>query len=251
MAVAWVGLTVMALVTAIAVLFVVKATSSQSRIALVKREIVAGLFEMRLFAGDPRAVLRAQAGILINNLRYLRLSLVPMLWMAVPLVLLVAQLQPFFGYVGLEPGKPAIVKLHVNSDVRPEATLEAPEGIHVDGPPVWIPSAREMDWRVTPAREGAYALTVHLGGHDITKDVRVSNFVARYSPVRAAGGFFNRLWHPAEAPLPKDVAVDSIEINYAQREFNAIGWPLPWTVAFLLLTMGWALLLRKSVGVTL
>src|SRR6476661_10859276 len=189
MAVAWVGLTVMALVTAIAVLFVVKATSSQSRIALVKREIVAGLFEMRLFAGDPRAVLRAQAGILINNLRYLRLSLVPMLWMAVPLVLLVAQLQPFFGYVGLEPGKPAIVKLHVNSDVRPEATLEAPEGIHVDGPPVWIPSAREMDWRVTPAREGAYALTVHLGGHDITKDVRVSNFVARYSPVRAAGGF--------------------------------------------------------------
>jgi len=250
MTVAWVGLTVIALLTAIGVLFVVKHTSSQSRIALVKREIVAGLFEMRLFAGDPRAVLRAQGGILINNLKYLRLSLVPMLWLAVPLVLLVAQLQPFFGYVGLEPGRPAIVKMRVSSDARPEATLEAPDGIRVDGPPVWIPSAREMAWRITPARDGAYALTVHFGPHDITKDVRVSTSVARYSPVRAAAGFFNRLWHPVEAPLPEDVAVDAIEIVYAPREFNAIGWPLPWSVAFLLLTMGWAFLLRKPVGVT-
>ena len=58
---AWIGLTAIALITAIAVLYVVKATSSQSRIARVKREIVAGLFEMRLFAGDPRAVLEATA----------------------------------------------------------------------------------------------------------------------------------------------------------------------------------------------
>src|SRR6476646_2835606 len=101
MAVAWVGLTVMALVTAIAVLFVVKATSSQSRIARVKREIVAGLFEMRLFAGDPRAVLRAQGGILANHARYLGLWLVPMLWLASPFVLLASQLQPYFGYIGL------------------------------------------------------------------------------------------------------------------------------------------------------
>ena len=56
------------------------------------------LFEIRLFNDDLRAMLRAQVEILRHNVTYLRLSLVPMLWMLVPLVLVIAQLQFHYGY---------------------------------------------------------------------------------------------------------------------------------------------------------
>src|SRR4030095_3656765 len=78
---ALVGLAVVSLITAIGMLFVFKATSNQKKIGEVKRHIYAGLFEIRLFNDDARAILRAQAEILKNNLAYVGLSLVPMLWM--------------------------------------------------------------------------------------------------------------------------------------------------------------------------
>jgi hypothetical protein len=249
---ALVALAAVSFVTAIAMLLVMKATSPQARIALVKRQILAGLFEIRLFSDDLRAIFRAMAEILVWNLRYLGLSLIPMLWMAVPLALLLVQCQSWFGYVGLQAGQPAIVKMRMNGAMspRPNAILEVPDGLRVDGPPLWIPAEREMDWRVTALRAGAYALTVRLDQHVITKDVRVSSLVARYSPVRAAAGFVNQLLYPAEAPLPGDVPIEAIEVGYAGREFGLPGWPIHWSVAFLLLTMAFALLLKRPLGVS-
>ena len=64
-----------------------RATSNQDAIAAVKRKIQAGIFEIRLFNDDLRAMFRAQVDILRHNLTYIRLSLAPMVWMIVPLVL--------------------------------------------------------------------------------------------------------------------------------------------------------------------
>ena len=88
-----VGLTVVSLLVSIAMLLIFKRTSNQERLDSVKRQIHAGLFEIRLFNDDIRAIFRAQFEVLRHNLNYLRLSLVPMLWMVVPLFLVVAQLQ--------------------------------------------------------------------------------------------------------------------------------------------------------------
>jgi hypothetical protein len=99
------SLSAISLVTAIVLLLVVRRTSDQRRIAAVKRDIRAGLFEIRLFNDDLRAILRAQGEILRHNLTYLRLSAVPLLWVLVPLVLLMGQLQAYYGYDGLHPGR--------------------------------------------------------------------------------------------------------------------------------------------------
>jgi hypothetical protein len=246
------GLAGISLLTAIAMLLVIKATSPQARIALVKRQILAGLFEIRLFSGDLRAIFRAQAEILVCNVRYLGLSLIPMLWMAIPLALLCVHLQSYFGYIGLQVGQPAIMKVRLKGEAppRPALTLEAPDGIRVDGPPIWIPAAREMDWRLTATRVGAYTLALHLDRRVITKEVHVSSLVARYSPVRVAPGFANQMLYPAEAPLPGDVPIDAIEVGYTSRQFGPILWPLHWSVAFLFLTMLFAFALKGRVGVS-
>ena len=99
-----VGLAAVSLVVSIALLLGFRATSNQQALAAVKRRIHAGIFEIRLFKDDLRSILRAQLDILRHTLTYFRLSIIPMAWMLLPLLVILIQLQFHYGYAGLEPG---------------------------------------------------------------------------------------------------------------------------------------------------
>src|SRR5882672_9774021 len=100
------SLAIVSLVTAAAILLVVRAASDQRALAAIKRQIHADLFEIRLFNDDLRAMLRAELDILRHNATYLRLSLVPMIWILVPAALAAAQLQSYYGYAGIDVERP-------------------------------------------------------------------------------------------------------------------------------------------------
>ena len=178
-----VGLLVVSALTAVGMLVVFRATSNQARIAAVKRSIHAGLFEIRLFNDDLRLILRAQVDILRHNLTYLRLSLVPMVWMIVPLSLLIAQMQFHYGYDGLDLGRPVLVKIQLAEDGADPQRLEltAPDGLRVETPPVWIPTLREAAWRIVPDRAGDYELSIQVDDRTYTKSVRTSDAIVRRS----------------------------------------------------------------------
>ena len=148
------------------------------------------------YRGEPRlvkppllhwmqmAVFRALGDALRHNALYLRLSLVPLLWMAIPLALLVTQLQSIYGYTGLSIGVPALVKLewrgagegHAPADVA----LEAPPAIRVETGAVRLASSNEVLWRVVPVSAGEFSLTIRSGSESVTKSLRVSDlFLAR------------------------------------------------------------------------
>ncbi|CAN5487651.1 hypothetical protein BH23ACI1_BH23ACI1_21850 [soil metagenome] len=239
--------------TAIVLLLVVRYTSDQHRIASVKRAIRAGLFEIRLFNDDLRAILRAQAEILRHNLTYLRLSAVPLLWVAIPLVILMGQLQACYGYDGLYPGQSALFKVELSEAASgsPELRLDSPPGIRVETPPVWIPSLHEATWRIAAERAGDYELSLHVAGESFTKRVRVSTEPARRSPVRLEPGIFTRILYPAEAPLPSGASVRSIALTYPDRSISWLGWDTHWMVIFFVLTLLFAVLLRRPFGVVL
>ena len=262
-----VGLGVVSLATAVAMLLIFKKTSNQTRLAAVKRQIHAALFEIRLFNDDLRAIFRAQAEILRHNLTYLRLSLVPMLWMIVPLVLVIAQLQFHYGYGGLTPGEPILLKAQVRDGVtvvtppdialastgarEPAAVLQAPPQIEVKSPAVWIPATREVIWRISPQSAGDYELQLRLGPETYSKSVRVSDDVVRRSPVRLERGFVNQLLYPAEPELPSDGALTSISLAYPERDISILGWELHWMIVYFALSMVFAFALRKRFNVTL
>jgi uncharacterized membrane protein (DUF106 family) len=263
------GLVVVSLLTAIAMLLIFRKTSDQKRLAAVKRQIHAAIFEIRLFNDDLRAIFRAQGEILRHNLTYLRLSVVPMLWMIPPLVLVIAQLQFHYGYAGLRPGEPVLLTAQVREGIsvmggRPTdavhassagadaaAALAAPAAIDVQTPAVWIPATREVIWRIAPRTPGEYELQVRVGPGTYAKTVRVSDAVARRSPVRLAPGFLNQLLYPAEAPLPADAAVTSITLAYPERDIAVFGFALHWMIVYFAFSMIFAFALRKRFNVTL
>jgi hypothetical protein len=219
----------------------------------VKRQIQADLFEMRLFNDDVAALLRAQLEVLRHTLTYLRLSLAPTLWLLVPLLALMLHMEFRFGYTGLTVGEAALVKVHLAdpSAWQGHASLQAAEGVMVETPAVVVPSEREIAWRIRPRAAGSYQLRVHVGGTTLAKTVVVSDAVTRRSPVRPARGFVSQLLYPSETPLPVGSGLTAITIAYPERPFSVAGWNMGWSGVYLVLTLVFALALRRPFGVAM
>jgi uncharacterized membrane protein (DUF106 family) len=253
----WVGLAVVSLLTAVPMLLVFRATSNQAALARVKKRIHAGLFEIRLFNDDLRAILRAQLSILRANLTYVRLSLPPMLWILPPLVLLFAQMEFHYGYRGLEVGESVLLEATLDAaalegaEGKPAVQLEVPDGLRVETPALWSAAESRMSWRVAAEREGDYAVQLGFAGRQIDKTVHAGDRVVRRSPERLAPGFVNQLLYPAEPSLPGDGPFTVVSVGYPVRSLSLFGFEMPWWVAYLALLFLVILALRNAFGVTI
>ncbi len=256
-----VGLLVVSLITATLLLIVFKWTSNQRAIGEAKRQVHAGLFELRLFQDDPRLMARAAAGLLAQQARYVRYAIVPMLWVSLPLSVLLAQLQIYYGYEPLRPGQSAVVIVHSSDAGDATFTLDAPTGLRVDTPAVWAPSRREAAWRIgidPQAAEGDYELKISKiptgtnSSESVTKRIRVTNraydVIARPA-VRPAGRLWDEWLNPGEPPLPPGGSIDAISIRYGTAVQNYFGLDLTWLPLFLLSTMVFMLFGRRLLRV--
>jgi hypothetical protein len=172
-----------------------------------------------------------------------------------PLALVIAQLQFHYGYEGLTPGRPALLKVQLGEEwsegQRPAATLDVPEGLHAETPALWAPALRQIAWRLGADRAGDYAVTVHVDGAAEVKSVVVSDAVVRRSPIRVSPGLLDQLLYPAEDPLPVDGPIRSISIAYPERDVWFLGWDVHWLIVLLALSIAFAFMLRGPFGVTI
>lgn len=262
-------LTALAIATAVVLLLVFKVTSQQRALEAVKRQIHAGLFEIRLFNDDLRAVLRAVGGILRHNLTYLRLSLVPMLFVLPPLVVVVAHLQFFFGYAPAGASERLLLEIALvegweadervprsEASGKPRLELELPDGLRRETPSVWIPAQRTLSWRLAVERPGAHVVGVRVGERRYEKAIDASPGLVRRSPVRPARSFLDQLVYPAEPPLPADGTLERVSAGLPAAEIGILGWTLretagipAWMILYFVLAVAFALALRRPLGV--
>ncbi len=259
-----VPLSILALLSAMGMLVVFKKTSDQERIARVKDRIFACIFEIRLFNDDMGAILRAQRNILEYNLQYAALSLVPAIWLIVPFVLVIAQLQAHYGWDGIEPGTPRLLQAELvqswvhesgfddfSTGRKPQVELIAPAGIRVQTRPVWVPSTGELTWRVVGETPGIYDLELRVGGESVTKRVYVGAIEGARSPRRQQPQFVHQLLYPAEPPYPDEGIVHAVAIDYPDRAIDVFGWGIHWLILYFGLSMIFAFALRNRFGVTI
>jgi hypothetical protein len=240
-------------------LWVFKKTSNQDRIGVVKRKIHACIFEIRLFNDNLAAILRAQGRILRQNFIYAGLSMVPMLWMIIPFVLVVAQLQARWGWDGLPTDSPTLVKVQLADDWqqhpslggggRPPLELSVPDGMQVETG-VWIPSQNEFDWRVAAGREGRYEIRVGAGEESWTKEIYVAGEGGARSPKRQRFNVLHQLLYPAEKALPGESPIQSIQVRYPDRSLSFFGLHMHWLIAYLILSILFGFALKGRMGVT-
>jgi len=240
----WASLAVVSAATAILLLAITKVASNQQALADARRRMQAGLLELRLFQHEPALFPRIVRDLVTAQGRYLGYALVPMLWASLPLALLAAHLQVYYGHEGLAPGDSTlvIVRVRAGGDVRPAVSLEVSPSLRVESPPVWTPSLREVAWRVRAMSEGHSELRVASShppasnASPLAKPVCVSSRLAACDPVRPARGFLDEWRHPAEPRLPDGTPIEAIEIDYPPRNIGVMGFELPWIVVFVVLT---------------
>ena len=237
----WVAMILISFLTALLMLFVFRYTSNQEGIREVKNRIKAHLLEIRLFKDSLTISLKAQGWILRCNLKYIGYSAKPLLVMIVPLLLILIQLNLWFGYQSLSPGQEAVLKAEMQEDLSlldTEFMIETSSGLEVETPPLRIEEDLEVNWRIRAKEAGIHELKFVLNGEEFVKKVAVAQKpLSKISSVKVHRNFMSELFNPGEPPIPGGIPVRSIEIKYPSKHMNLFGWRIHWIIVYFALSI--------------
>ena len=225
-------------------------TSDQKRVREVRDRIRGNLIGVRLFQHEIGVVLSLQGKIFGDTFRFMGLALVPLLIMLLPVLLIMTQLQLRFDVRPLEVGEPVLVKALVReaSTLDGTITLEVPEGVTVETPPVKIRSTREIVWRLRVDRPGDHALVVRTGDEVLEKQI-VAGRGWGPVPYLRSGHALDTLLYPGEPPIAADHPVEAVEVAYPPQDLSLLGVGVNWLIGFLILSMAFGFAFKGVLGV--
>jgi hypothetical protein len=245
-------LLVLALSVVIGFLMVVvfRYTSDQKAIGRAKDQLKAHLLAVRLFQDQLPVVMRAYGRIFGGTAHYLRLAFMPFLVSLLPITFLIIQVDRYLGSKPLETAQPFLIEAQVSdTDTLNNLDLQLPSGLKTSAPAVHIPKDKEAVWRVVAEREGKYEVRVAVSGQTALKSVVVSQGVARLSPIRLRGQFWDRLLRSSEAALPDASSIQSIAVNYPPREIHFGWWEWNWIVLFFVVSLIAGFIFKTALGI--
>ena len=228
----WIGMILISFLTSLLMLFVFRFTSNQKGIRQVKNKIKAHLLELRLFKDSLSLSLRAQGNILRYNLKYIGYSAKPLLVMIIPLILILVQLNLWFGYDALTPGQKTILKVKLEEGHSPlniNLAIEPSSGFDIETPPLRIEEEREINWRLNAREKGVHDLILIATNQRLTKKVSIAQKqLSKISPLKVRRNFIDELLNPGESPFSGDLPIKTIELKYPAKNMNLFGWNIPW-----------------------
>ncbi len=230
----WLSATLVGAVTGVLLLIVFKYTSNQRAIKQVRDDLKAHLLALKLFPDSAAVAFRSQGGLLLGAVRLMVHAVVPMLVMAVPVSLLVAQLSLWYEARPLRVGEEAVVTLQLPSDAAsawPQVYLRPADSFEITIGPVRVLSQRELCWNLRARQDGYHRLAFQVGDQVVEKELAVGDGLMRVSGRRPGWEWMDALWHPAETPFRPEAPVRSITIDYPERSSWTSGagsWVVYW-----------------------
>jgi hypothetical protein len=244
------GLVIASLLTGVVMLIIFRYTSNQNKIKWAKDKIKGYILEIRLYRDSSKVIIRAIGRILFYNAFYMRYALVPLLFVIIPVVLILINLNFRYNYIGLSPQESALVKVRLTKAVTsPEVILEASKDIEIETPALHIPILNEIDWRIKVLDEGNHVLKLVVGDRVETKKIVVGTEPILIAPVRVSHSAWGVLMNPTEPPLPKYSLLESIEVTYPKRVNRLLGIRMHWLVIFFVLSLIFAFALKGPMKV--
>jgi hypothetical protein len=264
------ALIAVAAVFGVLALLVFKRISPQRRIKATKDRIKGHLIEIRLYQDDFRLVTRAIGKTLARNAQYLALNLGPFVPLAIPFLLVVAQLVVRYGYAPLPvvaradallPGEGVLLEVALAPEARGrvrELALELPGGLRALSPLVRVPAEGRAFVELAAVAPGEHELALVLGGERETLALAAGAPARRMQPVRVAASGWWRVHEPDACPLywpaQRSFAAGSsfarASFAYPDREHRALpDGPGGVVLTFVLASMLAGLVAVKPLGV--
>lgn len=242
------SLALVSLLAGAALLLGFRLLSRQKAVAGAKAQVLARLLAIRLFGSDPVMTMRLFGRLLAANLGYLRLTLPPFLILCIPVVLLLIQLDIRYSRRPLRPGETAVVNVRLSHGM-PDIRLHTGSGVALETPALRIPALSEQSWRIKALEGGLHQLRFETEGKSFTKQVAVGEGLLPTATTRPGPGWLAPLAYPWEQPLPAELGVETVSVDYPARIFAVAGLEVDWVLAFFVLSLIFAFFLRKPLRV--
>jgi hypothetical protein len=192
----------------------------------------AHLLELRLFKDNLSLSLKAQGNLLRYNFRYLSYTVKPFLVMIIPLVLILIQLNLWFGYDALSPGQESILKVKLKENHNPldvDINIQSTPSLELETLPLRIEEEKEIDWRFSAKETGVHDLTLLVDGQRVTKKIFANKKpLSKISSYKVGQNFIDELFNPGEYPIKGTQVIKSIEVVYSSKKMTLLGWNIPW-----------------------
>lgn len=225
-------------------------TSDQKAIGIAKDQLKAHLLAVRLYRDQIPVVMGSYGKILRGTGRYLKLAFKPLLYVIIPIILLMVQVDRYLGQTPIPTNAPFLLTVHTTSrGALDDATLDLPPEITMTAPAVHIPAENEIVWRLAGSRDGEYKVKIAAAGQSVAKAVCVGSNLPRISTVRWRGHFWERMFSSAEAALPESSPIESISINYPDRNIEIAGYGMNWIWLFFILSMIAGFIFKELLGI--
>jgi uncharacterized membrane protein (DUF106 family) len=225
-------------------------TSDQKAIGIAKDQLKAHLLAVRLYRDQIPVVMGSYGKILRGTGRYLKLAFKPLLYVIIPITLLIVQIDRYLGAMPIPPNVPFLLTVETTGgEALNDATLGLPPEITMSAPPVHVAAENEIVWRLVGSKEGKYEVKIAAAGQVAAKVVSVGSGLPRISTIRLRGHFWERMFSSAEAALPENSPVESISINYPDRNIEVAGYGMNWIWLFFILSMVAGFIFKELLGI--
>jgi uncharacterized membrane protein (DUF106 family) len=227
-------------------------TSDQKAIGTAKDQLKAHLLAVRLYRDQIPVVMGSYGKILRGTGRYLKLAFKPLLYVIVPITLLMVQIDRYLGQNPLPVSAPFLLTVQLaGPNAMNNVSLDLPPEITMTAPPVHVAGENDIVWRLAGSQDGTYEIKVMAGGQSVTKSVSFGGGedIPRISTVRLRGKFWERMFTSAEPSLPPNSAIDSISINYPDRDIEVAGYGMNWIWMFFILSMVAGFIFKELLGI--
>ncbi len=236
-------------------------TSDQKAIGIAKDQLKAHLLAVRLYRDQLQVVMGSYGKILRGTARYLKLAFKPLLYVIIPITLLIVQLDRYLGLTAIHTNAPFLMTARVNDPgALDTVSIDLPPEITASAPPVHIAADNEVVWRLVASQDGQYEVKIVTGqsatpgvaeAPAVTKSVRVSSQLARLSPERWRGHFWERMFSSSEPAIPANSPIESIAVDYPERNIplGIAGYEMNWIWLFFILSMIAGFIFKELLGI--
>jgi len=243
-------LSVFAFATALLVVLAWRFASNRAKVRRAKEQAQAHWLEARLFRYPLGVFARACGRLLRAALAWAGRSLAPLALVALPIALLVGQLDMRYACRPLLPREPALLVVHTGDAASTSAvSVDFPEGLVSAGPLARLPAEKAVGARFESWQVGQTEIMVRAGAAEFIKEVITGTGFPRLSARRVRGGWWTHLRFPGEAGLPATGPVSSIVLEYPRRTLWIEGIRVHWLLWYCVVALAAVLVLRPIVGV--
>ncbi len=247
----WLSINIISALLGILLLVIFKYTSNQNAIACIRDDIKANILAIKLYKESSSVAFKSQVRIFIASFKLLFHSIVPMLFMIVPVSLILVQMGSWYQARPVRTGDdPVVVKMKLNNDNKawPDIKLQSQAEILNTIGPVRVLSTKEIYWKIKPIKNGYHSLIFQVGNKQYEKQLAAGDGFMRLSCKKPGQDIADIFLYPLEKHFPSDSAVQSISIGCPTRDSKIYGtdW---WLIYFFIASMIFALLFKPFLKV--